>query len=225
MINRRIALTGAAAAGALALCSPSRAADIGGRRFEIFRGKGVIGAQSINVRREDAYTVARTQIDIAVTFLGITAYRYTLSCTERWTAGRLVSLTSDCDDDGDQTYVRVNAVEGGLLVDASGHQGVIAADAAPTTYWSSDFLTRPTWISTQTGIPLAITCTEAGSETVSAGAGPREAQRWNVTGDLEMTLLFAGGEWAGNIFDAKGETGRLSATSLTPALSPLLGPA
>jgi hypothetical protein len=40
-----------------------------------------------------------------------------------------------------------------------------------------------------------------------------------------MTLLFAGGEWAGNIFDAKGETGRLSATSLTPALSPLLGPA
>lgn len=220
MLERRSFLIGMGAAASLP--SMAWAAAPAARRFDILRGDSDIGTQTLSVRREGDETVADTKIEIAVKMLGITVYRYALESREVWRAGRLASLDAACNDDGTDDYVHARAVEGGLLVDGSGHKGVIAADAAPTSYWSPTFLTRRTWISTQTGAPLAVTCTDAGEETIPTGGGPIRARRWQVSGDLEISLFYAGGEWAGTAFAAKGEQARIAPVALTPAISALL---
>lgn len=220
MTDRRSFLIGLGAATALPRTAWAEAAR--GRRFDIQRGDSDIGAQTLSVRRNGAETIADTRIDIAVKMLGITVYRFALESREVWRGGRLIALNATCNDDGKDDYVRAQAVEGGLLVDGSGHQGLIDGAAAPTSYWSPTFLTRPTWISTQTGAPLAVRCTDAGEETIATGAGPARARRWRVSGDLDLSLFYAGDEWAGTAFAAKGEEARIAPVALSPAISQLL---
>jgi hypothetical protein len=220
MIDRRSLLIGLAAAVAL-----PRAGFANGpraRRFDILRGDKGIGSQSLSVRRAGDETFADTTIEIAVKVLGITVYRYGLESREVWRGGRLVKLDATCNDDGKDEYVRAQATDKGLLVDGSGHQGVIPADAAPTSYWSPTFLTRTTWISTQTGAPLSVRCTDAGEETIATGAGPATARRWNVRGDLDISLFYAGDEWAGTSFAAKGAEARIAPVALNQSISELL---
>jgi hypothetical protein len=220
MIHRRTVLTGMVATAVVAGTGRARAAT-GARGFDIRRGDTLIGGQSIAVRQDGDETVAESKIDIAVKFFGITAYRYTLESRERWRGGRLIALDSTCDDDGTSDFVRAVAVDGGLKVDGSRHQGILPADIVPSSYWSSSFLTRPTWISIQSGAPMAVTCAKAGETTMQTAQGPRPVSRWNVSGELELTLFYSGDEWAGNAFDAKGEVGLISAKTLGPALGPL----
>ena len=220
MIDRRAILIGMGAA--LAAPRAAWAEAPRSRRFDILRGDSDIGLQTLSVRRDGDQTFADTRIDIAVKVLGITVYRYALQSREVWRAGRLMSLDATCNDDGKDDYVRALAVEGGLMVDGSGHQGLIDGAAAPTSYWSPTFLTRPTWISTQTGAPLAVRCTDAGEETITTGAGPARARRWRVEGDLSLSLFYAGDEWAGTAFAAKGEEARISPVAMGPAISQLL---
>ena len=219
MTDRRGFLIGLGAA--IVLPRMAWADGSGARRFDIVRDGSDIGVQILSVKRSGDETVAETGIQIAVKLLGITVYRYELESREVWRGGRLVSLDATCNDDGTDDFVRARTTEGGLLVDGSGHQGVIDAGAAPTSYWSPAFLTRPTWISTQTGAPLAVTCTDAGEETIATGAGPTLARRWTVAGDLDLSLFYAGDEWAGTAFAANGEEARIAPVALGPAISHL----
>ena len=96
--------------------------------------------------------------------------------------------------------------------------------AATTTYWTPEFLERGTWISTQTGRPLAVSVAQAGSAEIPGPDGPLTARRWQVSGDIDLALFYDDrGEWMGSAFDAGGETARFRALSAAPALAPLWG--
>ncbi|MEO1689643.1 MAG: DUF6134 family protein, partial [Pseudomonadota bacterium] len=97
-----------------------------------------------------------------------------------------------------------------------------AATSATTTYWTPEFLSRPAWLSTQTGRPLAVAPRRDGSETIAALGGQVSAARWRNGGDLPLTLYYdARGEWLGNAFDAGGEPARFRAVAESGALAPL----
>lgn len=218
-LTRRAALAG----GLSALAAPAvlRAAETARREFGVTRGGDDIGSKSISVRRSGDRAEVDVSIRLAVKILGITAYRYELDATEVWQAGLLQRLDGETDDDGERAIARVRR-EGGRLICSGAYEGEAPSDAATTSYWSTAFLERGTWISTQSGRPLDVTVARDGSEQIDGPDGVVECARWRVTGDLPVTLFYdPRSEWIANRFDASGEPGAILAVSETGRMAPL----
>ncbi len=214
MITRRAALVGVATPFVLAAIPANRAIAVtpirqARRDFRILRDGDDIGRHTMIARRDGSRLTVEIDIAIAVKILGITAYRYELKNREVWEDGRIHSIDSRVNDDGDNGFCRVRREADILMVEGSGYSGPAPVDAATTSYWTADFLTRGVWISTQSGQPLTVSATDQGAETIATGAGDVQAQRWRISGDLELELWYdAAGDWTANAFDAGGETGR-----------------
>ncbi|MDF2231338.1 DUF6134 family protein [Albimonas sp. CAU 1670] len=221
-IDRRALLAGGLATGAaLALARPLRAAESASRRFEVLRDGASIGEQTTTVARAGEALDVTVRVRILVKVLGIGAYRYELDSQERWEGGRLVALDGQTNDDGERQVARVRR-EGGRLVSSGDWSGELPDDVATTTYWTPAFLQRSTWISTQTGRPLSVAAAQAGAAEIPGPSGPLPVRRWQVSGDIDLTLFYDDrGEWMGSAFDAGGETARFRALSAAPALAPL----
>ena len=207
-MNRRTLLS----AGAAALCLPYRhaLADASAfREFRILRDGSDIGRHSLAARVSEGRFEIVIEIDIVVRVLGIAAYRYELRNREIWAGGRLQSLESQTNDDGDKVAAKIELVDGQLEIDGTGHSGTAPAEAVTTSYFVTDFLERRPWLSSQTGKPLEIT----------VAGGPRRAV---IGGELPTTLIYdARGEWMGSIFDAGGEDARYELVSENGAIAPL----
>ena len=97
-MDRRLFMLGT---GSL-LATPALAAARASREFRIFRDGDDIGTHALDaVLGADGMEV-RITIRIAVKVLGLTAYRYEMDNREIWKAGRLISLDSQVNDDGDR---------------------------------------------------------------------------------------------------------------------------
>lgn len=220
-ILRRSVLFGAMAA-TMVPGVPFAAANGLSRRYRVLRGGDDIGSQSVTVRRDGGHIEVDVTVEIRVRILGITAYRYEMANTEVWDDGRLMRMDARTDDDGTRDFARARREGGRLLVEGSGFSGEAPEDAATTTYWTPDFLGRRTWISTQTGRLLSVSATRRGTVDLALPSGKVAAEKWQVTGDLDLELFYAGGEWVGNRFAAKGETAEILAeTASGPRLTPL----
>lgn len=197
-MDRRTLLLGAAAAG---LVAPGRAwAEPVQTEYKLVRDGADIGRHTITAKVEDGVLVVAIAIDIAVKVLGITAYRYKLTNTERWRAGRIVSVDSVVNDDGSKEYCKVKVAGAALEVDGTDYSGSAPGDAVTTSYFARAFIDRPTWISTQSGQVMTMTAK-------GLGGSP---EGWSMQGQMKSgpfatTLYYdAEGDWVSSFFDAKG---------------------
>lgn len=201
-MNRRQIIAGAGALGAAALLPRGARAQTAQTTYRLMREGADIGRHTKRARIENGAFVVDIAIDIAVKVLGITAYRYTLENTETWAGGRIVSVRSTVNDDGTADRCRVDAKGEVLEIDGSGFSGTAPGDAATTSYFAKAFVERKTWISTQSGLTMAMTAQELGGT----------PEGWAVSGQLGdapfATKLYydAGGEWVASSFDARGAT-------------------
>lgn len=209
---------GLGALSVLGVPSILRASTSGARTFRIIRDGTDIGHHIVSLSRVGDEIQAAIEIEIKVKVFGITAYRYEMANRETWRAGRLVGLDSKVNDDGDAAFARAKADGDRLVVDGSKYQGAAPADAATTSYWSYDFLTRPVWLSTQTGALQAVTVTKSGAGSVSSASGQVKTEKWEVRGDFEVDLEYANREWAALAFDAGGEVASYVTDGVGPSL-------
>lgn len=210
-MNRR-SFIGAAAGtiGAVLLPAPGLAAEPARRVFRILRGTSDIGRHTLDARLTPEGFEIAIGIDIAVRFLGITAYRYALENRELWRGGLLIRADSTANDDGEAHRARMRGGLAGIEVDGSGFSGLVAAEAVTTSYYVPEFLERRPWLSTQSGKPLEISARRA------------QSGRWRIAGELETTLVYdARGEWMGSEFDAGGEPARYELVEQSGEIAPL----
>lgn len=210
-MNRRSLMTGAAAVALTTpFVTPAFAVERAQRTFRIFRSGKDIGTHKLSATLDNNGFQIEIRIDIAVKFLGITAYNYNLINREQWKDGELVDLNSRVNDDGTDDFSRVMQKDGKLSISGSRFTGEVDLEAVSTSYYQKAFIERRPWISTQSGRPLDVTVTK-----VSDG-------RYAVAGDLETTLLYDGrGEFVGTEFDAGGELGTYEVESETGAIAEL----
>lgn len=203
LLSRRSTLIGLGAA----LSAPSvlRAAESGARKFTVLRDGDDIGFQTNKVTRRGDVIVHECQARLKVKVLGITAYRYELDYVEEWRGGELVSMSSKCNDDGDDDYAEVTRGGDGLEINGSGYQGPCPLGVATSSYWSYDFMKRPVWISTQTGALLNMVATNKGAAETSGPSGPISAERWDLAGGYEASVFYQNRDWVAISFDAGGE--------------------
>ena len=209
----------AGATAAVLLPATPALAQSASRTFRVMRGDSPTGTHTVTVQRAaDGSATSSNVIDIAVKGLGIiTLYSYSLNCTEAYDAsGTLVSMSGQCNDDGDPHFVDVSRQNDALSVNGSSYRGPTGLSSGAASYWRKDALDKTPWISTQSGELLAVSAAPIASPEAPAGA-----TAYRVTNNTDYTIdLFydARGEGIGSAFDAKGARATMVYQSETGAL-------
>jgi hypothetical protein len=207
-----------AGAGALA-CGMPALADLpvpAGNKiaFKVLRNGSVIGEHDLSFSQNgDDLTIA-INIALLVKVLGITAYTYSLTATERWSAGVFQSVESVVNNNGTQLEVQAHQVADGYLVTGINHtdpsssypQYTAPPGTMPLTYWNKAML-NTTVLNIQTAHSYPPIVTPAGWFNIpTAEGGTLVAERFDVTGKLHLTVWYdRNNAWSGLEFHVKGD--------------------
>lgn len=219
-IRRVLAGLAAAAVALPAAAALTTETDI---PFRVDMGGSPIGTHT--VRFEERGDELHVFIDIALSvgFAFVTLYRYEHSNHEIWRDGRLVSIKTETNDDGEDFTVRGEAVDGGFRVTGVDGEILLPADVAPTSYWTADMLDAPAFLDTQRGVAATLSVSPVGDERLQLASGERlSACRVKFTGDLNLDSWYdEEGRWVKMAFSLKGND--FDYQLLRPARSPWAG--
>lgn len=183
----------AVCAGAGALPSLASLAVGGDDRldFLIRRAGDDIGRHSIRIDHDGRETRVEVDIEITVKLLFITAYRYRHRNTELWRDGRLVSIDTRTDNDGDTLFVRGRATADGFAVTHSAGAYLAPADVVPTSYWHPETTRQTRMLNTQNGRLITMEISERGAaDVVDIGGNRVRATRYDIDGELDVDLFY-----------------------------------
>jgi len=179
--------------------------------FEILRDGSSFGEHRVRFEEDGGQT--RVLIDIEMVYrLGpIALFRYEHSNEEIWRGDKIISMTSQTNDDGDD-YV-VNAIWGDVLSVEVSKEGEESAFDAPvdlytTSYWHPSTLKATQLLNTQKGIIEDVTVTSAGREELPTQNGVIEADKYLIDASLPLEVWYEAGTqiWSGLRFDVRGST-------------------
>jgi hypothetical protein len=218
--TRRTVLAGLAGAALTGLPVAAQSAAV--REFIVLRAGTDIGRHRIALARQGRDVTVEIDIELVVRVIGIAAYRYTMTNRETWRDGLLISGDSRVNDDGRQKRVISRREGGGLMVEGPDFRGTAPEPLATTTYYTTAFLERPTWLSTDSGLLLDVARERVGPGTVATADGPLATTRWRVRdGEVFDVVLHYDnrGEFASVDFDAGGQPGTYRPLSMADSLA------
>jgi hypothetical protein len=196
---RRRQFLGGLVAGA-AWCGGGRAAraavacdyypQVPGWDFLVLRQGDAIGAHRFSFSRRDGDFVVEVAIDIAVSLLGMTVFRYTHRSRETWRDGWLHGLVSATDDNGNQVRIAAERSGGALR----GHVNDVGFDVSgfivPSSLWHRDTRQSRALFSTIEGRMKVVNIAALGPEEVEAGGARVGAEHYRITGELERDIWY-----------------------------------
>ena len=173
--------------------------------FDVFRDGSKFGKHIVVFRKTgDALTVD-SDIDLKVALGPVTLFHYVHDVTERYTAGRLMSVAAKTKKDGKWKSLAANAVEGGLNVIGAAFKGLQSSTVIPSTHWNIEEMKQAAMFSTETGAMLPMTVTDQGIEKVKVGAGLIDARKYTVKSEITASFWYdASGRWVKCAFEAQG---------------------
>ena len=105
--------------------------------FNVLRKGKPFGSHSVKFEQDgEGRLVARTDVHLKAGFGPITVFKYDLKATEVWQDGKLVSLTGEVDDDGDEGFVQAVRSGDKLDVDGTKFEGEVPAWIIPSSHWN-----------------------------------------------------------------------------------------
>ena len=189
--------------------------------FAAVRNGQTIGHHRLTFQKSGAQLTVTTAIDLAVKFMGITAYRYTHRAREVWLNDAFQSLATQTDDDGKKYAVQIRreggvlAVERNVRTDSSletpdrpfprdgAVRSTLPPELLPSTHWNVRQIRQPALVNSQTGTQARIQVSLLGRETVRTANASIDATRYRYTGDLVMDQWFDDlGRWVKTSFTA-----------------------
>jgi hypothetical protein len=187
--------------------------------FAAYRNGQAIGHHSLTFQRNGAELTVSTAIDLAVRFLGVTAYRYMHRAQEVWRGDTFLGLAAQTDDDGQKYAIKVRRDGTGLTIernapadvpvaasglpDGGAARAILPAQLLPSTHWNVRQIRQSALLNTQTGAQARIQVAKLGRETIRAANASIDATRYRYTGDLIMDQWFDdAGRWVKTSFTA-----------------------
>lgn len=174
--------------------------------FRVERGGTPIGTHQIRFSQDGDALHVDIDIQLEVRFGPITLFRYEHHNREVWRSGRLVSLDTETNDDGRRYRVSARASDAGLEVTSSaGGTFTAPADIIPTSYWNPATVSQTRLLDTQRGRIIDVAVTPVAPREVLVDGGTVTAQEYEMSGDLELRLLYSvKNEWLNVAFMARG---------------------
>lgn len=132
------------------------------------------------------------ETDIEVSMMFVTVYRFEHEGHEHWENGRLFSLNSRTDDDGEDHDLVVTADASSIRVADNGQSAERQAGLLPASLWNDGIVAAPktTLLNTLDGSAMDVTVTRVGDEEVEGVTGPVTATHYVLAGDLSRELWY-----------------------------------
>ncbi len=155
----------------LASSPPSK----GALRFDVIRKGKDIGELSYSFSGSAAKYSVQVVTDIAVkiTLIRVNAYAFKQNSVETWANGKMTSIRSATDDDGDAHQISEKGL--GLL---------------PAILWNDDILKRRQLLNTIDGTVMSVRVIDLGVQNVPTRSGQLRAHHYRISGDLERDVWY-----------------------------------
>ena len=171
--------------------------------FVAYRNGEPIGRHTVTFDRDGNELRVSTSIDLAVRFMGFTAYRYTHRAQEVWSGGALVSLASTTDDNGTKHNVTAIRAANDITVTHDGKTTVLPSRTLPSSHWNIEQVRQSMLLNTQKGTEAKVNISQGPRENVKTSSGFVPATRYSYTGDVIMNQWFDDrGRWVKTSFKA-----------------------
>ena len=179
-----------------------------GLRFRILWKGDAIGYHRVSLKPAGDTITITTGIRMKVKMAFVTAFRYEHDCTETWSGGRLVSLDSRTDNNGDKLKVTGAATADGF--DMVGPAGPFTAPAGALTtnsLWSPAFVTQTDLIDAQNGGTIGLVSKDLGKVDAMVAAARLPTEGFDlVTPYLSGRVWYdADARWVKGEFEREGE--------------------
>lgn len=177
-----------------------------GLSFEVLRDDSSIGHHRVDFERKGDELHVKVDIELAVKLAFVTVFRYTHQNHEVWKDGRLVSIETQTNDNGDEYRLTGRATEEGFAIEGHAGSRTLPAGIIPTSYWHPDTVEQTQLLDTQKGRLMEVTIGREGVDNLQLGGRSVEVERYRVSGDLRMRLWYTpDGRWSKVAFEARGE--------------------
>ena len=135
--------------------------------FDVIRKNNVIGSHEIEFIKNDDSLVVKTNINIKVKVLFVTAYEFAHQSTETWSEGNFIKIDAHTDFEDEREYFIKGRDDGDLFL-ASGMDGKLELDKniLPSNFWNIDVLKQKEIFDTQKGVVRTIDVEYLGYEEI-----------------------------------------------------------
>lgn len=115
----------------------------------------------------------KTDINVRVPVIGISAYSFTQTSTEVWQNGKAVRLTSKTNDDGKPHDITLNEIK-----------------ALPASLWNDDTAKARQLTNTIDGHLMAAKVSDLGAENIDAAGAKIPAHHYRIDGELAREVWY-----------------------------------
>lgn len=164
--------------------------DGGTKTFRAYIGDTDLGTHNMRWTVQGDVVTVDIDIDLGASVLFLPVYSYKHRSKETWRDGALAAIETTTNDDGDKFFVTGELKGAGFDVKSTKFTGTAPLPLAPTSYWAYSTLKKPNWLNTQSGPLLKVAVAPNGVETIKTRAGDVKARRYDVSGELEISLWY-----------------------------------
>jgi hypothetical protein len=158
--------------------------------YKIVREGDEVGFLSFEfIRNGDRLTV-RTQAKIVVTFIGIPLYRFIHEAEEQWVNGKLRSLTSRSNDNGEPRQVAFRVDGDRLRGTYNGRVRDYPATLIPASLWNRETVHQTVLLDPIRGRDRRVTVVEKGEEAINIRGKAVIAHHYSITDKFPRDIWY-----------------------------------
>ncbi len=172
--------------------------------FKVKREGSPMGTHRLVFDRQGDSVTVDIDIDLSVDVAFLNFYSYDHDNTEVWRDGELVSVTTETDNNGKDEFAKVAREGAAYTIKGSKNEGTVEGPLLPTSYWNPATIETGRMVSTQDGRVFEFDVTRVGTEKVATADGEITATKYELRGDLDLDLWYAGSRWVKCAFTVDG---------------------
>tara|TARA_B100001964_G_scaffold169485_1_gene186415 strand:+ start:337 stop:1017 length:681 start_codon:yes stop_codon:yes gene_type:complete len=136
-------------------------------KFDVIRKNKVIGSHEITFTKNNEILLVKTNVDIEVKILFVSAYEFAHQSTETWINGDFTEIVAHTDFEDEREYF-IKGQDNNDSFLAFGMNGKLNLDKniLPSNFWNIDVLNQKEIFDTQKGIVRTIDVEELGYEEI-----------------------------------------------------------
>ncbi len=158
--------------------------------FAILRNGTEIGSHVIRFERVGDPTIVRIAAKVDYRLAFIPVYLFELNAREEWRKGRLVGMSVETNDNGDDFRVAVTPDGEGLNLSINGTDSSIDPKTIPASLWYKPMVGHETILDPADGEMMKVTVRASGEEIIQVRGAAIRARRYVMTGDFERNLWY-----------------------------------
>ena len=172
--------------------------------FDVLRKGKPSGLHTVKFERTKDGFIVRSNFELSVKFLFVTAYRFVYRSESLWIGGILQHLTAEVEDNGSPFVISASKQGNSVVVDHDNQKYEVSAPLYPTNHWNAEVLSQRRVLNTLTGRVNRVTIKPLSREIVTTEYGDITANRYAYTGDLDTEVWYDDmGRWVKMRFAAR----------------------